>query len=871
MRKIVLSAVILLFIAGTATAQTFELNQGWKAKRISETDLSGEELTGSYSPDSTWLEATVPGTVLTTLINNGLAPDPFIGLNNAAIPDIAETGPDYYSFWFHNVFYTQEFPPDQIIWLNLRGVNYYCDIWLNGHRVNSTTHEGMFLRQKYDVTRYINQGGNNRLAVAVRPPNPAGVPNGGQGGDGTIARNVTMQFTAGWDWTEPVADRNTGIWDKVTIEITGAIDIRNPYIVTEVPGVRVPGTIQSPATVIISADLYNASNKTVEGFFGVQMTEARQRTKVKIGPGETVTVALKKIRIKQPRLWWPNGMGNQNLYEARLWFMTGKNNYMDVDQVRFGIREFSSDFDEETGGRIFKVNGQKVFIKGGNWIASDALLRLSPDRYRDEIRLQAAMNMNMIRVWGGSITERPEFYEVCDRYGIMVWQDLWITGDCNGRWPDPKKADSQEIRRKYPDDHDLFIRSVADQVLMLRNHPSLVIWCGGNEFPPPPAIDEYLKETLFPELDPLRYYLSESTGSDLMRNPYGGTGDGPYSIMEPSWFFTFRSFPFNTEIGSVGLPVGESLSRFLSPGALVVPDEGNLDPEWRFHKYLSYKDFPSRYGAIKDFSDFVMKAQMVNYEQYRSLQEGQNARMWEWYTGMLVWKNQNPVPSLKGQFYDVWLQQNAAFYGYRNAANPFHVQINLDDTTLCVVNASPRERRDTRVSYTLFDLTGKKTASFDTVMNAPPNSVIRLGKIPVPKEKGKVIFARLSMHNKTSLLPLDENFYWLASSGSDYSAMEEIPQTELVVEVHRASNNSFDLTVTNERKAPAVFVRLRITDPLTGETLSPVIYEENYFTLMPGEKKFIRADVSSVSHQVWDKPLTIYWSGFNVPEKSMMF
>lgn len=871
MRKISLFAVILAFLAINAVAQTYELNTGWKAKRISETGLSGEELTVSFLPDTTWIDASVPGTVLTTLINNGLAPDPFIGLNNAAIADIAETGPDFYSFWFFNVFNTQELPPDQIIWLNFRGVNYSCDIWLNGHRINDETHEGMFLRQRYNVTRFINQGGNNRLAVAVRPPDPAGIPNGGQGGDGTIARNVTMQFTAGWDWIEPVADRNTGIWDKVTIEITGPVDIRNPYVVSEVPGVRVPGTIQSAATVTISADLHNASTKTIEGVFGVQMTEGKQRSKVKIGPGETVTVTLKKIRIKQPGLWWPNGMGNQNMYEARLWFMVGKDNYMDVEQVKFGIREFSSEFDEEIGGRIFRINGQRVFIKGGNWIASDALLRLSPDRYRDEIRLHAAMNMNMIRVWGGSITERPEFYEACDRHGILVWQDLWITGDCNGRWPDPKKTDNQEVRRRYPDDHDLFIRSVADQVRMLRNHPSLVVWCGGNEFPPPAEIDDYLKDTLFPTLDPGRYYLSESTGSGLMRNIYGGTGDGPYNLMEPSWFFTFKSFPFNAEIGSVGLPVEESLKRFLSPGALVVPDENNLDTEWRFHKYLPYKDFPARYGPVTDFSDFVLKAQMVNYEQYRSLQEGQNARMWEWYTGMLVWKNQNPWTSLRGQFYDVWLQQNAAFYGYRNAARPFHVQINLDDTTLCVVNATPRERRDTQVSYILYDMAGKKTAAFDTVMNSPPNSVISLGKMPVPKEKGAVVFARLSMHNRTSLLPLDENFYWLASPGSDYSAMADIPPTELACEIHRASNTSFDFTITNESNAPAVFVRLRIVDPVTGETISPVIYEDNYFSLMPGEKKFIRADVSSVSDKVWDKPLTLYWNGYNVPEKSIMF
>jgi hypothetical protein len=866
-----ITALSIFFLLNLAIyTQRTELSQGWKAKRVSETELSGEELTINFFPDSSWISAAVPGTVLTMLLDNGLIPDPFIGMNNALIPDISEVGPDYYTYWFHNVFFTQDFPADQQVWLEFRGVNYACDIYLNGHRLTSRRHEGMFLRQRYNVTRYITQGANNRLAVAVYPPDLAGIPNGGQGGDGTIARNVTMQFTAGWDWTEPVADRNTGIWDKVFIEITGPVDIFNPRVTTRLKGVRTPGEIQDPAMITFSAELHNSSGSTVVGELGAQLANLTGKTKVKIPPGETVTVSLKPLKMKQPRLWWPNGTGSSTMYTARLYFQTGKDKVSDIEQVRFGIRELSTEFDEKTGARVFYVNGQKIFIKGGNWIASDAMLRLSEQRYADEISMIAAMNMNMLRVWGGSITERPEFYKACDDNGIMVWQDLWITGDCNGRWTDPKKSDNREGRREYPDNHDLFIKSVADQVKMLRNHPSLVLWCGGNEFPPPPGIDSYLRDSLFPSLDPERLYLSESTGSQLMKNPYGGTGDGPYNLMKPSWFFTYKSFPFNAEIGSVGLPVEETLRKILTPGALTIPDENNLDPEWRFHKYLPYKDFPARYGPVKDFSDFVMKAQMVNYEQYRAMQEGQNAKMWEWYTGMLVWKTQNPWTSLRGQFYDTWFEPNAGYYGYMHAAKPFHAQVNLDDTTLCVVNATPRERRETFVRYSVHDLSGRIVSSFDTTMLVAPASVNRIRKIELPAGKS-VVFVKLLMENRVSGEVIDENVYWMAAGGADYSALEDLGETDLNVEIFRVSGTVIDINITNRGKLPAVFVRFRINNVVTDEVLAPVFFEDNYITLMPGEKRFVRADLSVIPSDIREMPLVLHWKGFNIPEKSRTF
>jgi len=871
MRYLMTLTAALLLIPFTSFGQLYEVTSGWKAKRISEVALEGEDLTIGFEPDSSWINAIVPGTVLSTLLANGLVPDPFFGMNNSLIPDISEVGRDFYSYWFYNGFNIKSFTADRQIWLNFRGVNYSCDIFLNGHKLNNESHEGMFMNQRFNITRYLIQDGRNHLAVSVRPPNNVGVPNGGQAGDGTIGRDVTMQFTTGWDWIEPVADRNTGIWDKVTIEVVGPVEIRNPHIVSKVPGIRDPLELQSPAEVTVSADLHNASTALYEGTFGVKVGTDKSEKKIKIPAGETVTVTLSTIKVKEPKLWWPNGMGLQSLTTAEMWVSTGKDVFSDIEIVDFGIREFSSEFDEVTGGRIFYVNGNKVFIKGGNWIASDMLLRLSPERYEAEVKMHAEMNMNMLRVWGGSITERPEFYDACDKLGILVWQDLWITGDSNGRWPDAKKADNQTVRRGYPDNHELFINSVADQVRMLRNHPSLVIWCGGNEFPPPPDIDSFLRDSLFPSLDPGKFYLSESTGKQLMTNSQGGTGDGPYGIMEPEWFFTFKSFPFNAEIGSVGLPVERSLAKFLSPEALTVPDDDNLNAEWRYHKYLTYKDFPSRYGAITGFSDFVRKAQMVNYVQYRSLQEGRNTGMWNSFTGTLIWKTQNPWTALRGQFYDVYLEQNAGYYGYKHAAKPFHAQINLNDTTLCVINAGPKEKRDNLLRYSVYDMRGALISSSDTMISVGAESVTSYGRIPVNVPSGEPAFVRLKLQNRMGTIVHDESMYWLAPYGPGSTPLSSVNKTTISAELTRTSESNIDVMIVNQGDDPAVFVQFWIVDIQTGEGLVPIYFEDNFLTIMPGERKFFKINTSQVSTGLGNKPLSLYWEGLNVEKANKLF
>ena len=217
--------LILLVCTGLYGQNLEELNSGWKCKKATEVKKDGEAISNSSFSIDRWMPAIVPGTVLTTLLKNNLVPDPDYGMNNEKIPDIFNTGNDYYTYWFALDF-SEKLPGNhEEVWLEFRGVNYGCNIFLNGHPLNQEIHKGMFLRQTYRVTPFLSRDGNNRLAVIVYPPDPPGNPNGGQGGDGWIGRNVAHQYVAGWDWIQPVRDRNTGIWDKVYIERTGTVNI----------------------------------------------------------------------------------------------------------------------------------------------------------------------------------------------------------------------------------------------------------------------------------------------------------------------------------------------------------------------------------------------------------------------------------------------------------------------------------------------------------------------------------------------------------------------------------------------------------------------------------------------------------------------
>lgn len=813
------------------------IHSDWYARKANEVKMDGNRLSAAPLDKTGWLPARVPGTVLTTLLENHMYPAPEFGLNNNLIPDIHEVGNDFYTYWFTRQFTINNLPEGRNVWLNFRGINYKAEIFLNGKRINRNTHEGMFLSKTFNITPYLRTDAPNVLAVLVYPPTHAGNPNGGQGGDGQIARNNTMQYTPGWDWIQPVRDRNTGIWDEVSITTTGPVCLSSPYVVTKVPGVRDPETkTQREAFVNTSVELENTGSTSLKGLLVCETNGTRLTQPVTLSPFEKKTVSLNPLAVKNPRLWWPNGIGEQPLYDMNLSFEIG-NQVSDRERLRYGIREITSDKCPDNGGRRFFVNGQKIYVTGGNYINSDWLLRLSPERYRDEVRFHAEMNLRMIRVWGGALVERPEFYNACDEFGILVFQDLWGSGDCNGAWEDPTKMDSRERRWEYPDNHDLFIASVEDQVKMIRNHPSLCFWCGANEWPLAKDIDQCLRKEVFPQLDPERLFVSFSTDTLFTRNYLGDNGDGPYGIQEPEWFFSFRSHPFNPEAGSVGSPEVESMREMMTEQDLAgFPRKGfTRNYTWRYHKDLGYGDHLERYGEVKDIETYCKYAQVVNYDQYRSFMEGWASHMWDWYTGILIWKTQNPWTSLRGQMYDWSLDVNASLYGTRKGCEPLHAYYNPVTRKAGLLNTTLKDYTDLSIIARIYNLEGKLLWEKETRASSKANTVQELLDIPVPEGIKGAYFLRLALNADVP------NIYWLTTEPKDYTSLSQLPKSrpDIKTDIKKEGSNFVGTVRLSADSRISFFNRIKVFDRETGKRILPVHYSDNYITLMPGDQQEI--------------------------------
>ncbi|CAI0551282.1 unnamed protein product [Linum tenue] len=758
------------------------LDSGWIAARSTEVKLTGIQLTTtnppSVGPKSPWMEAVVPGSVLATLVKNKVVPDPFYGLENEAILDIADSGRDYYTYWFFTTF-DCKLSANQFLDLNFRGVNYSAEVYLNGHQ--KLLPKGMFRRHSLDVTSILNSEGSNLLAVLVHPPDHPGKipPEGGQGGDHEIGKDVTTQYVEGWDWICPIRDRNTGIWDEVSILVTGPVKIIDPHLVS---------TFYDNYTRVYleaAVELENRSSTVAGCTVNIQVTtelegdvclvEHLQTQYLAIAAGKCVKYTFPQLFFYKPNLWWPNGMGKQALYNVTITANIEGHGESDTWNQLFGFRKIESSIDKNTGGRLFRVNGKPIFIRGGNWIVSDGLLRLSRKRYETDIKFHADMNFNMIRCWGGGVAERPDFYHYCDIYGILVWQEFWITGDVDGRGVPVSNPNG-------PLDHDLFLFCARDTVKLLRNHPSLALWVGGNEQVPPPDINNALKKDLqlMPHfqtviegdkklpvstalcdyLDGTRIYIQGSMW-DGFADGQGNFTDGPYEIQYPESFFKddFYKYGFNPEVGSVGMPVAATIRATMPIEGWQIPlfnkvADGYVEevpnPIWTYHKYIPYSkpgkvhDQILLYSLPTDLDDFCLKAQLVNYIQYRALLEGYSSHMWSKYTAS-VWDLEGTSP-----YYKV----------YEDLSIP--------------------SKKTTRVAEM---------------------------KYPKCKNPKPAYFLLLKLYNKSDYSILSRNFYWLHLPGGDYKSLEPFRKKKIPLKLTTqtfisGTTYEMEVLVQNRSKKP---------------------------------------------------------------------
>jgi hypothetical protein len=813
---------------------------GWKLQRDSLVKPDGETLSKPGYQDEDWVIATVPGTVLTSYYNVGAVPDPNYGDNQLMISDSFF----YADFWYRDEFVTPPVAAGQHVWLDLDGINWKADVFLNGEKLGRI--EGGFLRGRFDVTRLLHPGEKNALAVRVeKNATPGSVKektfeNPDKNGGALGADNPTYHATIGWDWIPTMRGRDTGIWKDVYLRVTGPVTVESPFVSASL---RLPDTTRADVSVAVTLRNHDARpvNGTLRGRFGnavfempVALDASAEKT-LKLDPSTNPVLG-----IQNPKLWWPTGYGDPNLYPVELKFETADGRLSDSTAFQDGIRQFT--YSEDGGVLKMWINGRRFIPRGGNWGFGESMLRYRAREYDAAVGYHRHMNLNMIRNWVGQIGD-DEFYDACDRYGIVVWQDFWLANPWDG--PDP-------------DNYDMFLRNARDFVERIRNHPSVGLYCGRNEGYPPKPIDDGIRAALA-ELHPGLHYIS-SSADDVV------SGHGPYQAMPTKYYFTERATTkFHSEMGMPNIVTLDSL-RLMMPEAAMWP-QGRM---WGLHDFCLrgaqggasfIERIRSSYGGAENVEDWLQLAQFVNYEGYRAMFEAQSRNR----MGLLIWMSHPAWPSFVWQTYDYYLEPTAAYFGVKKASEPLHVQWNPVTETVEVVNYSGGDAHGLSAHVAVLNLDGSLQWEKSVTVDSPEDSTQAAIKMEYPSGLTPVHFLRLELKRDDNVI--SENFYWRGLQDGDYRALRDLPKVTLKASTSaERQGDRWRLTTElhNNSKTPALMVRLKAVREKNGDRILPALYSDNYISLMPGERRTVVTELRQADTR-GERP-RIAVDGFNINE-----
>ncbi len=878
---------------------------------------SGEELsTTGYSSNVYWFPVSVPSTVLTGLVANGIYPDPYSGMNNMLIPDASDEFNKKYKleqfshlpnnpnpwkkpYWYRTTFKVPASDKGRCFQLIFKGINYRAGVWINGRQVaDSTQMSGMFAQYSLDISKEVKTGDENALAIKIYPLDYPGLPsaeqlealgdfypNGGPTGD--IGKNVTMLCSVGWDWVPPVRDRNMGIWLPVYLRTTGGVTISDPKITTEFSG----ETDTSMAKLSLTLTLLNhtGNNETgkltvkisPENFKGVSYQSVKSAavakdgsTVVDLNPGNT-----KEFNISKPGIWWPNGYGKPNLYRIRLQF-SNASGISDDTTFLFGIRTVSSKAVDVSGSwrRDFYVNGRRVHLTGGAWVP-DFMLNRDSLRYDYEMRLCRNANINLVRIWGGGVTPCDEFFEAADRYGLMVWSDFWITGDTQGEFkgsPD------------WPIEAEVFKRNVTSTILRIRNHPSLLVWTGGNEGHARRELYDFMRNSIT-SLDGTRPFIPSSSGFAKLPEgwpaswpdnlPGGVYSGGPYTWRDPGDYYARaiagKDWVFKDETGLPSQPPYNIMSR-------IVPDlvwdktlPFPLNHTWGYHDAatgngrwdLYYMEMVKRFGEPESMEKFCDKMQLLNAIGYQGIFEAAGHKLND-IGGVMLWKLNAAFPSVVWQVYDWFLMPNAGYYFMQNACEPVHIQLNRSSKKVMVLNRTYKKVTGLSAQVNLYNLDSKSIFHENLNISLDATDVKETSNLEniLADTKG-IVFVVLNLKNASGKI-ISHNVYWISSDG-DYKPMNRMAETSvgvtLLSDEKGKINRKVTVKITNSSDRIAFFIRPQLMSE--GEELLPCFWSGNYFTLAPAESTTVT--VTSPSASLTQGMPVLKVSGWNVAAKEI--
>ena len=864
---------------------------GWKLAAAPEVKATGEQISRPGLASGNWMVATVPGTALTTMIDRGIYPDPDYGLNNLAIPESLA----HQDYWYRVEFKAPAAARGQHLTLTFEGINYAAEIWLNGKKLGGIT--GAFIRGKFDVTSVLSESGENVLAVRVSPPPHPGLAQEesikagpGENGGVQVLDGPTFSATEGWDWIPSIRDRNTGIWQDVTLTASGAVDVGDLNVIT-----TLPKPDRSEGDVEIEVPLRNTSDSAVDGEITAAFDDVKVTKRVKVDPGET-SIRLKpeefaQLRVQNPRLWWPNGYGEPTLHALKVSFsVSGK--LSSERNIHFGMREVSYElslFDQTGHLRRVEIlpsrthdealqlideshNGiRQIEDKTPNqtpnlpeWLTHTWVHTLLPAAEASaSIRpveggwpsTDLVIKVNGVRIaarggnWGMDDSRKrvsgehlePYFRLHRDAHVNMIrdWmgqdteESFYALADKYGLmiWND--FWESTQSYNLEAEDPQLFLENARDSILRYRHHPSIVVWCGRNEGVPQPIINEGLAN-LVRTLDHTRYYTGSSNQVNLRNS-------GPYQLQPLDTYYRINR-GFSVELGIPSVPTLEGLEAFIPE-----PDRWPIGDTWAYHDWHQQgngavapymEHMATEFGSPSSFEDFERKAQMIDYAAHRAIFEGFAAHLWQPNSARMIWMTQPAWPSTEWNFLGHDYDTQSSFYGTQKACEPVHAQLDLTDSSVDLINLG--EARSLKVETRVVGLDGKVLSDQTNQVDAAANARTPIGKTDLAKlAEGHTVLVALKVTDPNGT-PVSDNFYWWARDESSYRELNSLSAAQLSVSASPSSaagERKVAVRLRNSGSVPALMVKLTLKDAATGDRILPAYYSENYVSLLPGEER----------------------------------
>ncbi|WP_116789227.1 discoidin domain-containing protein [Flavobacterium psychrotrophum] len=812
---------LLRLLCTAAFAQSNMLNldssnplTNWKVYPADQVTNTAPVLQPGYDT-SGWVTATVPGTVFAAYVAQGFEENPDYG-DNIYRADRTKYNKN---FWYRTELAIPASLSGNRKWLNLEGVNRDADVYFNGHFLGNI--KGILQRGKYDITSFINTLGSNALAILVYLPQ----------GALNCSASPTYIPSASWDWMPYVPGLNSGITNDIYISTSNEVTINDPWIRTKVLS-------EAVANLKISAELKNNSGKAITGVLsGTIMPGNIPFSKTVTIPANGTVNAVTELTVNNPQLWWPNGYGAQNLYTCNFEFKKD-GTVSDQKNVTFGIREYSYD----TTGDVFHlyINGKKIFLKGGNWGMSEYMLRCKKDEYDTKIRLHKEMNYNVIRNWTGATTDE-EFYEACDKHGIMVWDDFWlITTYFN--WPD----------------FEVFRNNVAEKIKRNRNYASIALWCGANEMTPP---DDYVSM--------YRSAVNQYDGDDRWFQPNSNhgsmSGSGPWQNFHPAEYFNtaprmpgaIESYGMRSELGTAVFPNYDSFQKFM-PEANQWPRNTMWEQHFFGDTYAPaanankfFETVNNYYGNCSSIQEFCKKSQLVNIQVNQAMYEGWLHNLNNDASGLIIWMSQSAYPSMLWQTYDYYYDLNGAYWGVKAACEPVHILKVPTTGKFEVVNTSGAARSWLNASLEIVNLHGETQYTFQAnlpELAADAKVADVFGNLNIDTARlTQVYFERLRLTDASGAV-VSENFYWPTLNENNYNYVNTLHPVTLTVaqQVQAGADETVvTATISNPVQETAFAVRVQLVNPATGQAILPAFIDKGYFTLFPGESKLVTIKVRS--------------------------